>query len=546
MGSAAPLVRLLAVALLCGGCVGPTSLHIETEAATGVLPATCTVAVVADGVEIAARDYPDRANGPIVGSTDVLLADRDQSLAVHVFATDRTGRRFEAQSTVVCSAHRQTNAHFVIGDALPALCRDGARSGDESDLDCGGASCPGCAVHAACARDADCQTSHCVDQRCALASGPPSWIQLGDAGPSNARYDLAAALDSTGRPYALGGSAGGTVTATVEYLDLSSSIWIHGDDLPVPMAKHRAVRTTDGRIFVAGGDDADQPLAFVSSDPSTAQGNKSWTAFAPSPSARRDQALIATSDGTLYAIGGRRGGSAVDDGEMFKAGSWMPIPTMLEARCLMGGALGNDGSIYLFGGYQFAPLSSIDRWAPGDSRWTRSAAMVVPARVRPVALAAPDGRIYVMGGEVDSNEVANVLAFTPSDNGLDAASNLVFARTGFAGVALDDGRLLVIGSTSGSMQPSELYGPSVTLTSPSGGAVGTEVTVAGRNFAANAAVHVYLDDQHVATTDGTTDSTGGLSGLSFRVPALPAGMHRVRVVDEHSRYPVRSTLVIAP
>lgn len=535
---------LLSVPVLAA-CVGPTSLRIETTSAEGLSLASCTIAVVTDGLEIAARSYPDQGGGPIVGTTDVLLADRSQTLAVHAIATDRLGRRFELESQVTSVPHRETRVHFIFGDALAASCRDGMRSGDESDLDCGGALCPPCAVHAACTAGGDCQTSHCVDKRCVLANGPPAWIAVGDVGVPDGRYEVAAALDAGGRPYAIGGTSGAGRSARVDYLDLPSARWVRGDDLPAPLSKHDAVSTADGRIYVAGVDDAGAAVAWAASDPSTPQGGARWSAFSPRPSPRYDAALVRDSVGTLYAIGGTRGAGSLADGEALSGSAWVALPALLEPRTLLSGAVGSDGAIYLFGGYDYEAIASIDRLMPGESRWTRSQAHLSAPRYRTVALGAPDGRIYVIGGETGGPAAGTIDAYTPGDDTSDTLAPNAFPRAAFGGVVLADGRLLIFGGVaSATAPPSELYGPVVTLTAPAGGARGTSVSVAGSNFAANAPIHLYLDAQHVPTVTGTTDASGAVASLSFRVPALVPGRHTVRVVDEYSRYPAMTSLTV--
>ncbi len=52
--------------------------------------------------------------------------------------------------------------------APPPACDDGARDGDESDVDCGGG-CGGCPIGAACRGGADCASATCAGGRCAAA-----------------------------------------------------------------------------------------------------------------------------------------------------------------------------------------------------------------------------------------------------------------------------------------------------------------------------------------------------------------------------------------
>ena len=59
-------------------------------------------------------------------------------------------------------------------------CADGMMNGAETDVDCGGGTCPKCNVNKVCGADTDCKTGSCSRLFCALVSGPPNW----SAGPA--------------------------------------------------------------------------------------------------------------------------------------------------------------------------------------------------------------------------------------------------------------------------------------------------------------------------------------------------------------------------
>jgi hypothetical protein len=58
----------------------------------------------------------------------------------------------------------------VFLQCLPLTCRDGAKDGDETDVDCGGVTCAGCYVGESCQQDSDCATNEC-DPDIALCTG---------------------------------------------------------------------------------------------------------------------------------------------------------------------------------------------------------------------------------------------------------------------------------------------------------------------------------------------------------------------------------------
>jgi len=64
----------------------------------------------------------------------------------------------------VCNGGRCTNA------VVAASCTDGVLDGTETDIDCGGASCPACSDNRICAIGADCTSGVCTASTCRTAS----------------------------------------------------------------------------------------------------------------------------------------------------------------------------------------------------------------------------------------------------------------------------------------------------------------------------------------------------------------------------------------
>ena len=57
---------------------------------------------------------------------------------------------------------------------LPRMCQDGALNGDETDVDCGGTTCPTCAGGQACVADDDCASGTCRQNVCEAAACVPN------------------------------------------------------------------------------------------------------------------------------------------------------------------------------------------------------------------------------------------------------------------------------------------------------------------------------------------------------------------------------------
>ena len=77
--------------------------------------------------------------------------------------------------------------------SLIPTCDDGILNGEETDIDCGGAICRGCAENKACKIDSDCLSSTCIDDKCVILPSDcdlESAVDLGSDGnnvtvPSN-------------------------------------------------------------------------------------------------------------------------------------------------------------------------------------------------------------------------------------------------------------------------------------------------------------------------------------------------------------------------
>src|SRR5205823_5159694 len=133
-------------------------------------------------------------------------------------------------------------------------------------------------------------------------------------------------------------------------------------------------------------------------------------------------------------------------------------------------------------------------------------------------------------------------AYTPATNRWTAVAPLSTGRRSLAATVGPDGRIYAVGGETGNgFAPTtsvEVYGPVVTA-NPSSAAPGTSVTVTGNNFAASAAVSVYLGPSTgTLLKTGTTSSTGALAPITFTVPNVPSGDSVLTVVDDRSQYPI--------
>lgn len=108
------------------------------------------------------------------------------------------------------------------GGSPAATCTDGVQNGDETDVDCGGLVCPGCADGERCAISRDCASSVCSDAACAPLDG----------------CDPATATDLTGVPavtVTFGGALGDAYSPSCIQVTVGTSVTFTGDFAADPL-----------------------------------------------------------------------------------------------------------------------------------------------------------------------------------------------------------------------------------------------------------------------------------------------------------------------
>ena len=430
------------------------------------------------------------------------------------------------------------------GDDAVASCSDEEQNQDETDVDCGGL-CDPCAPHKHCEVPADCTTESCVDTFCALASGPPSWID----GPTLPTY--------------IGSMVAGLGDATIWVLRGTRVAFLVGGgwtEVPVddPLEfqipfSDMAVVGDGTNVWTIGGRESDG--LRVERAWGLPPGAAAWTQLASIDPGRSSLAAAIGPDGKVYAIGGSPEpsanksayGSAVESYQPPPAAPgvrmWDPAPADLPFGIIDHAAATVGDHIYVLGGRAFTGyLSSTLRWKPGDSAWSEVADLP-SVRANHGAATAGDGRLYVVGGDDDVNPLDVVQAYSPEADHWFPVASLPAGGRASLGVTLGpDGRIWAIGGAgAASVGTVEIYGPELSL-SPLQGPVGTQIQIAGENFAASATVSIRvgtLDSPEVGTAE--TSEAGALTTpVVFTVPeGTKPGIITIHAVDDRSLFPVR-------
>jgi len=122
--------------------------------------------------------------------------------------------------------------------------------------------------------------------------------------------------------------------------------------------------------------------------------------------------------------------------------AWKKLPSMAIPAVFAAAAAGVDGRIYVLGGQtnydSSTSLTTTRIFDPKKGAWTEGASMPT-ARSCPGAATGPDGRIYVMGGQIQRQALDTVEAYDPRKNSWMRCSPMPSPRTDPSIVAAWDG-----------------------------------------------------------------------------------------------------------
>ena len=184
-------------------------------------------------------------------------------------------------------------------------------------------------------------------------------------------------------------------------------------------------------------------------------------------------------------------------------------------------------------------LPAVEAYSTAKGSWSMAPSLGT-ARLGPVAVSAPDGRIYAIGGNSGGVTAEAYSPCSPSPAWVNVPAP---PSTGLLLVAAvgPDGRIFFMdpmGNTISAYGPTNL---ALTTTQVPGGAT---VRLTGDNFAANATVNVYFGTMNAPVASGATGSNGSITGnIAFAVTAAP-GTYPIKVVDDRSHYPITLSLTV--
>lgn len=297
----------------------------------------------------------------------------------------------------------------------------------------------------------------------------------------------------------------GTATATraitlnANYRDRMRSV-----DAPFARSEHAAVRLTDGRVLIAGGEDGTNtlPYSIWVFDPVTEQ----FSDFGASLSTGRlGFTAVTLYSGDILIAGGERGLTGAPSAEVIRTADRAVVPTampMRRARTLAAASLLMDGRVFISGGTETAASDTVEVYDPASGGFTLLAGRLAVGRhahtsvridtrrvliyggftisgqpappeiydpvdgvstpLQPVEVSLrgnhqahtmQDGGVLIIGGEdQDAVPLTSVLRFDPASGSIAPFAHLATPRTLFALGRLADARVLLVGGVMGQSQ----------------------------------------------------------------------------------------------
>lgn len=271
---------------------------------------------------------------------------------------------------------------------------------------------------------------------------------------SAARLDVAraglavAVLD--GYLYAAGGAGLTAPRAEFEVFDPELNRWMPETALPRGLERF-GMAAINNRIYAAGGyangELGVEPTALMWS---WSPEGRIWQSEAAMPGAKADFSMLAY-DGLLYAIGGTR-----EDNSIYvfdpEARSWdtIGIPDDVTRRGAAIAAI--DGRIYVIGGSLRGELSAqVDIYDLAENAWSRGPDL--PGASTGVAAVVHNARIHVLGGTGVEGDQRLTLrrhaSWRPGDTEWRAEADLPTPRTAADAAVLNGGIYLIGGGSGG-------------------------------------------------------------------------------------------------
>lgn len=345
-----------------------------------------------------------------------------------------------------------------------------------------------------------------------------------------------------------GTTTGGATTNSAEIYDPTANSWTQINSLTSARANATAALLQDGRVLIAGGDNAGTPSNTIEIyDPST--GDFSFAGTLSSP--RTQHAMAVLQDGRALIVGGTDGTNPLASSDIFDPSSGTNAsagPNLTSARYAASATTLLNGQVAVVGGAgtdtsgNKTDLASIEIFDPTAGSFSTASAVLTTAREAHQAFLLPNNNnVLITGGTSGGAALASVEMLTPqisTSNGawtyaVSATGTMNSARAAATGavnqangptsvVSPKPGYLIVGGGTDANgstLATTEVYGYPTVQTDQGDYPPGTTVNITGSGFQPNETVTITLVESPLIDTHGpytvTADANGNFTDSSF-------------------------------
>ena len=229
-------------------------------------------------------------------------------------------------------------------------------------------------------------------------------------------------------------------------------VWQAQADMPTPKAQAEIAAGLDGMVYVFGGVKAidsvsheyqvtvDESFVF---DPATG----SWSAIANMPYGARAGVAIAGDDGLIYVFGGYNDTwGSLSYAQIYDpvANSWTLGTGMTYQEGFLSGAKGYDGRMYIFGGSD--AVGRVQIYDPVGDSWSLGTNMPSPMFSGTCVAVTGTTSIYYLGGtDSFSTSSTTCVAYDAYSDSWSYLTSLPAARAGGSAVIAADGLVYFMG-----------------------------------------------------------------------------------------------------
>jgi hypothetical protein len=208
-----------------------------------------------------------------------------------------------------------------------------------------------------------------------------------------------------------------------------------GSTMATARRGHTTTRLSDGRVLIAGGDNAGG--GYLSEAEIFDPANSTFTAVGSMVIGRSDHAAVKLSDGRVLIIGGRTAtGTTI---EIFDpaTGTFASGSAMSVARAGHSATLLADGRVFVAGGDANGSAEIFD-----SSSFSAVGSNLNVARSKHSAALLLDGRVLIVGGrDTNGSDLSSMEIFDPADESFSNAGDITMARDHWGQQRRVDGNL---------------------------------------------------------------------------------------------------------